>query len=124
MAVGAGALRERVRFDRRPAVEDDGFGNTIGPWEPATSSMAARIRPLPGREEVLAQRLGGVQPYEITVRASKALRGLSRAAEPAATEWRAVNVRTLETYDITDIRNPDERGEDLVFLVRKGVADG
>lgn len=115
----AGQLRERVGFQRRTTI-DDGAGNTEGAW-PADGEYfhvcAARFRPINGREEVLAQKLSGVQPYEITVRRSRA------TAEVLTTD-RAVWLRTGETFDITAKQNPDERRLFLSFLARKGTADG
>ena len=110
-------LRERVRFERRVATAGDGAGNTLPEtWTPFYI-CAGRLRPINGREEVLAQKLGGVQPFELVVRCC-------RQAEQVTTDDRAVNDRTGAPYDITAIQNPDERRSYLSMLVRAGVADG
>src|SRR5690606_16918032 len=68
----AGALRERLHFQRR-ADGDDGMGGTIpGAGELATEfTVSAALRPLRGSEAVMADRLGGKQPYVVTVRYSQ-----------------------------------------------------
>jgi len=82
---------------------DDGYGNEVsGPWADVFT-VAANIAPARGREEVLAQRLQGVRPVEITVR-------WSSQTVQIQPEWRAVNARKPdEIYAIHDIRDPDGR---------------
>ncbi|MFC4172641.1 phage head closure protein [Microvirga sp. GCM10011540] len=96
----SGELRDRVTFQARSVV-DDGYGNEVsGPWTDQFT-VAANIAPARGREEVLAQRLEGVRPVEITVR-------WSSQTGQIAPEWRAVNARKpAEIYNIHDIRDPD-----------------
>lgn len=95
----ADELRERVTFQRRTLL-NDGAGNSEGPWEDVFT-VAAKIEAARGREEVLAQRLAGVRPVEITVRRS------SQTVQ-IAPNWRAVNARKpSEIYNIHDIRDPD-----------------
>lgn len=111
---GAGALSEVVEFQVRSEA-DDQYGNPIS--GPFTTQFfePCRLRPLKGTEPVLAQRLVGVQPYVLTVRSSVRTRRVG-------VDWRAVNARTGETYNITAITNPDERGAYLDMLVTTGVA--
>ena len=96
----AGQLRDRVTFQKRQVI-DDGYGNEVsGPWGDVFT-VAANIAPARGREEVLAQRLQGVRPVEITVR-------WSSQTVQIAPEWRAVNARKpSEIYNIHDNRDPD-----------------
>jgi SPP1 family predicted phage head-tail adaptor len=96
----SGQLKYRVTFQRRGTV-DDGYGNIVsGPWEDQFT-VAANIAAARGREEVLAQRLQGVRPVEITVRWS----AQTQVIDPS---WRAVNARKpSEIYNIHDIRDPD-----------------
>ncbi|MEZ0169925.1 phage head closure protein [Microvirga sp. TS319] len=98
----AGQLKDKITLQRR-GVQDDGYGNEVsGPWEDIFT-VSANIAPARGREEVLAQRLQGVRPVEITVR-------WSSQTVQIAPDWRAVNARKpSEVYNIHDIRDPDGR---------------
>lgn len=113
--LNAGSLRDRVIFQKRGLV-DDGYGNEVsGDWEDQFT-VAAIIAPALGREEVLAQRLQGVRPVEITVRwSSQTVR--------IAPEWRAVNARQPEEiYNIHDIRDPNGKRMWNVLTCTLGVA--
>lgn len=112
----AGRLAERVRFERR-ASTDDGFGNHEGAWETLVSAVAAEIRPVSGKEEVLAERLSGVTAFEIRVRASTDTLGVDVGD-------RAVNQRSGATFNIRSITNPDQRGRELLMTCTEGDADG
>ena len=79
--------------------------------------MSARLQPVNGREEVLAGKLSGVQPFILTVRYSSQTAGVT-------TDHQAVNARTGDRYDITAIQNPDERRAYLSMMVKRGVATG
>ena len=109
---GSGDMRESVRFDRRTATPD-GYGNALTGWAPLYGPVRAKIVPINGREEVLAGKLAGIQPFAITIR-------YSDAAAQITPECRAVNARTGVTYDITAIQNPDLRHEWLSILVKAG----
>ena len=117
--MAAPRMRELVAFQRLMTTGDDGAGNTQTGWNTDNPLLvcAARLRPINGREEVLAQKLSGVQPFELVVR-------YCRAAAGVTTADRAVNARTGDTYDIVAIQNPDERRMYLSMLIKKGVADG
>jgi len=112
---GGGDLRERVTFQRRATV-DDGYGNEVaGPWVDQFT-VAALVASAPGREEVLAQRLQGVRPIEITVRRS------SQTAQ-VQPDWRAVNARnTTEIYNIRDVRDPTGQRAWLILTCTLGAA--
>lgn len=116
MATAAGLRRVPVRFERRTAASD-GAGNTVGAWARLCGPVMARLRPLKGREEVLQQRLAGRAPYELSVLSSTVTRQV-------LVQDRAVNDRTGEVYDISDIGNPDERNLEIVMLVQSGAASG
>jgi head-tail adaptor len=115
--MAAGELREMVRFDRRATIPDDGYGNTSGAWEPFAGPCPARIAPAAGSEDVLAERLQGLQPVEITVR-------YSRQTAALGTQDRAVDVRSGRTYSISSVNNGDERLAYLTILATAGGADG
>ena len=111
---GAGALTERVHFQRRDE-QDDGYGNPVaGDWT-TQFTEPARLQPKLGSEPVLAARLTGVQPFLLVVRSSARTRGVTPA-------WRAVNARTGAEYNIRTVANVDERNAWLEMLVQEGVA--
>ncbi len=116
----AGNLRERVTFQRR-AAGDDGFGNaTTGVWTDISGcvSVAAELKPMRQAEVVLSEGVQGRILYQLTVRSTPALAGVT-------TGDRAVNVRTTQTYNVKGPpMNPDQRGRGLQFLVELGGADG
>lgn len=100
----------------RRAQVDDGAGNTEGVLQPFFGPVWARIRPINGREEVLAQKLSGVQPVEVTIRYCVA------AASILPTD--VLVDRQNRPYNITAIQNPDERNEYLSILAVRGKAVG
>lgn len=113
-------LRETVRIERRAAV-DDGYGNVIsGGWSSTASPIYAEIKPMRGREEVLAGKLSGTMPFEITLRWRS---DLAEGVDRLTTADRVVNVRTGETYNIRSIENPDMRNRWLLLTCEAGVAD-
>lgn len=83
-------LRERVAFQERAV---DANGDKLGAWRTGFA-VSARVRPLLGGEAVLQSRLAGVQPFEITVRASPATTPIS-TAHRAKWEGRALNIRSV-----------------------------
>lgn len=116
MPSSAGRRNARLRFQRRASVSD-GAGNTLGDWADLCGPLWAQLTVLKGRETVLQQRLAGVALYEITVLSSTATRAITNAD-------RAVNDRTGETYNLTDVGNPDQRNIEIVMLAQSGGADG
>jgi hypothetical protein len=75
----AGLLRETVTLQRRTL---DLNGDRLGPWADEFASPARVLHRTAG-EAVLAQRLAGVQPVEVTLR----LNAFSAAVD---TDWRLV----------------------------------
>lgn len=117
----AGVLRERVRFERRATTAGDGAGNFENAWAPIVE-VWARIAPARGRETVLASKLQGVQPVEITVRWS---RTLAEGVERLTADDRAVCVSQdpPRVYNITaPPENPDQRRMYLLITAEAGVA--
>lgn len=111
---GAGDLRERLRFEVRPATTDDGYGNVEGAWQ-ARFITAARIRPLAGSETVIAARLSGVQPVRITVRSSVETRAVTAG-------WRAVDCRDASRiFNVRAPANFDERNRYIDIMAEAGV---
>lgn len=111
---GAGDLRERFTIQRRRQ-QDDGHGNTEGPWEDQFTAWAG-INYSRGGEGVLAARLSARQPAIMTLRTSDQ----ARAILPSD---RAVNSRTGEVFNIREMpREARENRGYLEVLVEAGVA--
>lgn len=111
----AGQLRERVAFFSREA-QSDGAGNEEGEWVQAFV-VAAELRPLQGSETVMAKRLDGIQPYVIIVRESS-------LTSQVTTDWMARDVRSGREFNITAIKNGDQKGAYLEMMAVHGRAVG
>lgn len=109
---GAGNLKDRVSFDRRPNTSD-GYGG-ITPGFEHQFTVAANISAKFGGEEVTAARLQSRQPHVITIRQS------SRARE-IATDWRARDARTGTVFAIKAIADPDGKRAWLELLCETGT---
>src|SRR5262245_6884270 len=111
----AGELRELMRFEKRAAIPDDGYGNFEGDWQ-AAFEHHARIAPMLGSEPVIAARLTGIQPVKITVRDDSQTRQITAG-------WRAVAVHDgTRIFNITSpLANTDERRAYLVFMGQAGI---
>lgn len=109
----AGALRERVHC-QFAAAEDDGWGNPLpGAGEFETQfTVSAGMKPRTGGEGVDAARLGGNQPFVVTVRNTSQTRQITTA-------WRLVDARgDGRVLEITSPpADPDGRNQWLEFLV-------
>lgn len=108
---GAGGLNRRVKF-LSPVNADDGHGGTVTNWE-HQFTVAARLQPKIGSEEVVAMRMQGLQPYVLRVRSSSAARAVT-------TSWRVVNDRDGTAYSIKSAANLDERDAYIDFIVVAG----
>lgn len=113
--MSAGLLRERVIFEQRSTADDE-FGSPIADWQAGGPAVAARIQFLKAGEQVIGQRLSGVQPVVITVRSSEFTRGITA-------DWRARDARSGKTFNLTAPR-PNERRSYIDFLATSGGADG
>ena len=123
--IAPGALRESITFERPPnpaasQSESDGMGGAAVTALAPSGFIAvpggpfrARIRPVNGRAEVLAQKLSGVQPFEILLR-------YCAATAAVVPNWRAINTLTGVAYRVTAVQNPDERSMWLSLLVKTG----
>lgn len=112
--MAAGRLNQKFRFEQRSDVAD-GYGNTKAAWATVFTHAAAR-KFLRGGETVQAARLEGRQPVLLTIRSSAASRAVT-------TDWRAVDDRSGETYNIRAV-NPTEDRKYIDILCESGVADG
>lgn len=110
--MGARELVERVAFEE-PVEMPDGQGGVENGWAPRFECRAAYQR-LRGSETVQAARLAGRQPTVIRVRSSEATR-------EAGTNWRIVDQRTGETFNIRSSEITADR-KHVEFLAESGVA--
>ena len=110
---GAGDLRDRLRFERRQKVAD-GAGNFQADWR-KEFDRAANIKPLVGGETVIADRLQGVQPAVLTVR-------YDASTIRVTPDWRAVDCRTGEIYQIKSVVDQDRKRAWLTMMAQAGVA--
>jgi hypothetical protein len=97
-------LKDRVLFQQR-GLDDN--GDRLGPWQAVRSeaedgAWAAQIIRLKGGEPVMAQRLQGVQPAIVVVRASTVTRAVDNA-------WRAIDKRTGQIHEFTDASETGDR---------------
>ena len=114
---GAGPLRERVQFQSRATVADDGFGANVpgGPFEHRFTRWASYL-PLRGGETVQASRLQGRQPMIVRVRQS------AQTLEADAS-WRLVDARDPSRVFaiVGPPTDPDSKRAWLDFLVTEGA---
>lgn len=112
----AGALRERLHFQRR-GDGNDGMGGVIpgaGEFETAFT-VSGGLRPRTGSEAVMAARMAGRQPYILTVR-------WSRRMLDVTTAWQVVGARNPNRVlnIISPLADPDGRHQWLECLVEDG----
>ncbi len=107
----AGQLRDRVSFQQRSL---DVNGDRRGAWV-EEFTRPARIVALRGTEVVLQQRLAGVQPSVVTVRADAATRGVTNAWRIVPDTGAPLNIRAV---------TPDERRVWLDILGDTGPSTG
>lgn len=110
--MAAGKLYETVRFER-PFRTEDGYGGFEEGWE-AQMTVHAHYTRMRGGETVMAARLEGKQPTVIRVRASSDTRSIT-------TDWRAVDTRSGEIFNLRSILETDNRAY-LDIMAESGVA--
>lgn len=113
----AGAMRERVRFQRRRPDKDQ-WGNVEGEWA-TLAERAAQIRPMKGGEAIEAGKLEGRAPVEIVVRWCHTL---GSGASALVTDDRVVDVRSGRAFNIRSVENRDQRRRFLTLTCEAGVA--
>lgn len=110
---GAGDLNQRWRFQPRG---EDANGDRTGGWEEGFT-VWAQVVWLRGTEAVMQDRLSGMQPVIITVRASLATRGITPG-------FRAVDARNAKNVaNVTAVAPAREAGF-IDILATVGVAQG
>jgi head-tail adaptor len=117
--MGAGDLREVLRFEKRAETPDDGTGVTDGDWE-TIGTFYARVQPkklgLADQERILSARLTGTALVTITVR-------YSTTAKLIGADCRAVDTRdTTRIYNVRSSLNLDEHRKHFVMDAEMGVA--
>jgi head-tail adaptor len=112
----AGALRERLHFQRR-VNGNDGMGGTIpGAGAFATVfTVSAGLRPRTGGEAVTAARLDGRQPFIVTVR-------WARHMLDVTTAWQLVDARNSNRVlnIVSPPADPDGCNQWLEFIAEEG----
>ncbi|KKB81020.1 phage head-tail adapter protein [Devosia soli] len=112
----AGALRERVHCQMAEP-QDDGWGTPLpGAGAFVTKfTISAGLKPRTGGEGVDAARLGGTQPFVVTVRNTSQTRQITTA-------WRLVDARNENRiFAITSPpADPDGKNQWLEFLAVEG----
>lgn len=115
---GAGDLRQKVSFQRRPTT-DDGYGNVDGDWADLDIERWASLTPTKGGESVQAGRLAGAASWDLWVRNDSGTRTV-------ATGDRVVDERDpTRTFNI--VFGPADMAGDgkwLLLQLQSGVADG
>lgn len=121
----AGQLRDQVRIDRRDEATTDSWGNpSPATWQTLVAPQPARIMPVRGNEQVLADRLTGVVVYEITLRWTAANAAISAGDRMVVTRENG-NIPVGTALDILhEPVNPDSRKRWLTMQVRRGAAVG
>lgn len=110
-----GKFIHRLSFQKRVETANDGLGNQLTEFQEQFQTRA-RKHYLRGSNAVLSAKLEGRQPVLVQVRKS------CRTEEVTA-DWRAVDVRTKEIFNIRSIE-PEENRQEISFIVERGVADG
>lgn len=118
----AGQLRSKIGFYKRVVPPPTGaeYGVPEGPF-PSTPEFVcpANVRPRLGGEQVLADRLGGTNIVNVTVRQSSRTRRVD-------TSWCAKDERSGVIYNIRSVIDPYEGRPEhsmwLEMLCERGVA--
>ncbi|HAD84252.1 MAG TPA: head-tail adaptor protein [Brevundimonas sp.] len=113
---GAGDLRQRVKFQRRPIAGDDGYGNPEGDFVDLGIARAASLAPTRGGEDVQAGRVAGKASWDCWVRQDSGTRQIM-------TSDRVVDARDgTRVFNIRFIGDMDGDGVWLLMQLESGVA--
>jgi head-tail adaptor len=110
--MSAGKLFFKVGF-QEPTSASDGAGGVVGGFA-ERFAVSAGYRHLRGTETVMAARLSGRHTQVILVRSSG-------QTKQVTTDWRIVDKRNGDVFNIRDITPSDDRGW-FDILAEKGVA--
>lgn len=115
MATTAGSLRDRLQFESQKRVADGAGNFRSDEWE-VQFVEKAEVKARVGGEAVIAERLQGRQPIEITVR-------YAFNTTRIETDWRAVDCRTGTVYQIKSPPVDRERRRQwLTMAAESGIA--
>jgi hypothetical protein len=119
---GAGELRHRVKFYRRPSLDEageagDGAGNFARDLTPLCT-RDVQLLPLRGGEEVIAGRSQGVDVWTLVVRSCSMTRRLR--TDDVAEDERG----SLGKFNIRSSLDLEGRGDWLVMTLERGKAVG
>lgn len=101
----AGQLKDKLSFQRRG---NDANGDPLGDWEEVFTRQAYLFW-RKGTEPVLAQRLEGQAPVEITIREDSSTRQITSA-------WRAVGVYGFIADKVFELTSPPAPAKTPRFL--------
>lgn len=106
----AGTMRETINVTT-PVAVPDGIGGYTKSTTARLSSVRARITPVRGQEQLIAQGLQAIFSYQIWIRSSQAARQIIESDL-------IFSQHTNTTYRILSISNPDEQN---IFLLITAV---
>lgn len=110
---GAGDLSRRMRFEA-PIPGDDGGGGVQDGFAPRFT-VSAGLFNAGGSEAVQAARLEGRGLARCRIRAS-------RQAREIRTDWRMIDVRSGDIWNIREVDDVTEARAFILLAVEKGVA--
>jgi len=110
----SGALRHKIKVERRTRVSDGGGGFEQG-WELVEDDLNARIVQKSGTEGVTGDALAGILTHHIFVRLSSRTRGISNL-------MRITEKRTGIIHNVKATW-PDERDRVIKILTQTGTRD-
>ena len=113
-AIGAGALKQRIRVER-PNTTTDRLGGPTRTWI-TVATVWADIQPLSGREAVIANKLSAEITHQITVRYQPVF------DNPQQVSQLRVLYRS-RIFNIHSALNDDEQRVALILLVSEGLDD-
>jgi hypothetical protein len=111
-------LRDRVRFERRGAPIDDGYGNTHADWIRVGGDRLVRLAPVRGGEQVQADRLAGISAWILDAQADAMIRDVDES-------YRVVDARDpRRTWNVRSSLDLEGRDRWRTMNLEKGGADG
>lgn len=108
----AGTLRHRVTL-QSPAGSQDAVGERVTTWTSVAADEPAEIRPISGREAILASQREATTSHIVRVRYSSAIAALDAS-------WRVLFGTRVFTIDAPP-KNIDERNVEIVLECTEGT---
>ena len=110
----SGALRHKIKVERRTRVSDGGGGFVQG-WETFEDDLKARIVNVSGKEAVVEDALSGIETHHIYVRESSRTKTITNL-------MRIIDKRTGKIHNIKSAL-PDERERVIMIMTQSGGRD-